>query len=101
MCMYRAFSMYPKSADPLAVAGLIERTVAAFKASQGFLAATTSVDALMGPSARSGDFGRILEVDFETLEDALAAVGSEALADTKAQVEALQPMLLLYEVVDA
>lgn len=99
--MYRTFSMYPKSADPSEVDDLIERTLAAFKASPGFVAATTSVDSLMGPSAKSGDYGRIVEVDFESLEDALGAINSEALAEARAQVEAMQPMLLLYECVDA
>ncbi len=99
--MYRTFAMYPKSADASEVNLLIERSLAAFRASSGFIKATTSLDALMGPSAKSGDYGRILEVDFVTLEEALGALNSEAMTETRAQVESLQPMLLLFECVDA
>ena len=95
--MYRTLAIFPKTADPALVEDLVQRSAAAFKASAGFLRATTSVDALMGPSARAGEHGVILEADFESLEDALAALNSDSLGADKERTESLQPVLLLFE----
>jgi hypothetical protein len=95
--MYRALAIFPKTADPAVAGELVDGAATTFKASAGCLRATRSIDAIMGPSARTGDFGLILEADFETLEDALAALQGEALAPTTAAIESLQPTLLLFE----
>ena len=92
--------MYPTSADPLQVADVIERTAAVFKQRSGFHSVTTSVDALMGPSARAGEVSRILEVDFATLDDALAALHDDAFQEVKSITESLGTTLLLYELSD-
>lgn len=92
--------MYPKSADDTVVDDLDERTVAAFKQSSGFRAATVSVDALMGPSARNGDHGRVLEADFDTIDDFMAVLHAESFADLNARTEEIGTTLLLYEVAE-
>jgi len=98
--MYRMLAMYPTSADPLQVADVIERTAAVFKQRSGFHSVTTSVDALMGPSARAGEVSRILEADFATLDDALAALHDDAFQEVKSITESLGTTLLLYELSD-
>ncbi len=95
--MVRTLVMFPASADPREVEDLVERTAAAFRRSPGFRGATASVDALMGPSARSGEYGTVLEADFDDVGDALAALGAEDFAEVRAATEALSPTLLLYE----
>lgn len=99
--MYRTIAVFPKSADPSLVDDLVDRVATAFKGSPGCRAVTLSVDHLLGPGAKSGEFGRILEADFETLDDAMAALGDDDLQETKEAVEALDTLLLLFEAVDA
>ena len=79
---------------------IVERTAAAFKQRSGFRSVTTSVDALMGPSARAGEVSRILEADFATLDDALAALHDDALQEVKATTESLGTTLFLFELSD-
>jgi hypothetical protein len=75
--VYRSLSLYPTSAEPAQVEELVERAAAAFKQSPGFRSFTTSVDALMGPGARDREVGRVVVVDFDTLDDALSALKAE------------------------
>ena len=98
--MYRMLAMYPTSVDPLLVDDVVERTVVVFKQRSGFHSVTTSVNALMGPSARAGEVSRILEADFATLDDALAALHDDAFQEVKAITESLGTTLLLYELSD-
>ena len=98
--MYRMLVTYPTSADPLLVDDIVERTAAGFKQRPGFRSVTTSVDALMGPSARAGEVSRILEADFATLDDALAALHDDAFQEVKSITESLGATLFLYEFSD-
>ena len=98
--MYRLLGMYPTSADPLLVDDIVERTAAVFKQRSGFHSVTTSIDALMGPSARAGEVSRILEADFATLDDALAALHDDAFQEVKSTIESLGTTLFLYEFSD-
>lgn len=98
--MYRMLVMFPAAADPSLIDSLVVRAAAALRQLMGFQAVTTSVDALMGPSARSGDFSHVMEADFATVDDALAALHDEAFQGVRAAIESLGPMLLLYEVAE-
>jgi hypothetical protein len=98
--MYRMLVMYPTSADPLLVDDFVVRTAAVFKQRSGFHSVTTSVDALMGPSARAGEVSRILEMDFTTLDDALAALHDDAFQEIKSITESLGTTLFPYEFSD-
>ena len=73
---------------------------AVFRQRSGFHSVTTSVDALMGPSARAGGVSRILEADFATLDDALAALHDDAFQEVKSTIESLGTTLFLYELSD-
>ena len=95
--VYRMMVMFPKSADPLLVEDMVTATVAVFKRRSGFHSITTSVDALMGPSARAGKIGRIMEADFATLDDALEALHDDAFAKVKSATESFGSTLFLYE----
>lgn len=89
--------MYPKSADTAQVGELTERVVAHFKRSPGFRSASVSVDALMGPGARAGEFARVLIVDFNELEDALTALNNESFQEVLAADEAVGATHFLFE----
>lgn len=95
--MYRSLSLYPKSADEAAVADIVERSMAAFRASPGFIAAATSVDALMGPGAKGGEFGRVVTVDLASLDDALAVLQGEGFAEIQAASDLLDARHFLFE----
>jgi hypothetical protein len=95
--VYRSLSLYPTSADPALVAEVVERTAAAFRQSPGFRSATSSVDALMGPGARDGQVARVVVVDFDTLDDALNALGADDFQATRAASEALGATHFLFE----
>ena len=51
----------------------------------------------MGPSARAGKIGRIMEADFATLDDALEALHDDAFAEVKSATESFGSTLFLYE----
>ena len=68
--MYRMLVMFPGTVDPSVVDALVARAAAVLRVLPGYQSMTTSVDALMGPSARAGGAGRIMEADFATLDDA-------------------------------
>ena len=89
--------MYPTSADPARVEEVVQRSTAVFKQSAGFRSCTTSVDALMGPAAKDGEVGRVVVVDFDTLEDALAALQSEDFQEMETAGEDLGPRHYLFE----
>jgi uncharacterized protein (DUF1330 family) len=95
--MYRSLSLYPTSADPTLVEDVVKRSAAVFRQSAGFRSCTTSVDALMGPGAKDGEFARVVVVDFDTLEDALGALQSEEFAAVRAAGERLSPAHYLFE----
>ena len=95
--MFRMIVMFPTSADPLVVDDVVKATAAVFRQLSGFHSITTSVDALLGPSAESGEVSRIMEADFATLDDPLAALHDDAFEEVKSTTESLGPTLLLYE----
>jgi hypothetical protein len=69
--------MFPKSAGQAEVEALIEGTASSLKATVGSQPITRSVGSLMGPGAKTGEVGWILEADFPTLEAAMTAFDSE------------------------
>jgi hypothetical protein len=89
--------MYPKSADPELVDEVVQRSTDTFRRSAGFRSCTTSVDALMGPGAKDGELARVVIVDFDTLEDALGALQSEAFAEISAAGEPLNATHYLFD----
>jgi hypothetical protein len=90
--------MFPKSADPLEVDALIEGISSSFKASSGSSPITRSVGSLMGPGAKAGEAGWILEADFATLEDAMTALHADDVQEPKARTETLGSTIFLFEV---
>ena len=89
--------MFPKSASPVEVAALIEGIAASFTASAGLQAITRSAGALMGPGAKAGDVGWILEADFASLDDVMAALRAEGFQDVKAATESVGTTIFLFE----
>jgi hypothetical protein len=96
--MYRALVMFPKSADPAEVDALIEGIATSFKASAGSLLITRNEGPLMGPGAKAGGTGWILEADFPTLDAAMTALHAEDFQDAKARAETLASTIFIFEV---
>ena len=90
--------MFPTSVGPAEVDALIEGIASSFKASAGSQPITRSVGSLMGPGAKAGEAGCILEADFATLEDAMTALQAEDFQDIKANTETLGSTIFLFEV---
>ena len=90
--------MFPKTADPIEVDALIEGIASSFKSSAGSQPVTRSVGSLMGPGAKAGQAGWILEADFPTLEDAMTALHAEDFQDAKTTTETLGSTIFLFEV---
>ena len=95
--MYRALVMFPRSASSAEVDALIEGIASSFTASAGFQTITRSASALMGPGAKSGEIGSILEADFASLDDVMAALHAESFHDVKAATESVGTTILLFE----
>ncbi len=95
--MYRSLSMYPSSDDLAEVDRIIQATADAFRASPGFRSCTVSVDALMGPGARSGEFARVVVVDFDSLDDVMNALGADSFQELREASEATGARHFLFE----
>ena len=52
----------------------------------------------MGPGAKAGEAGWILEADFPTLEDAMTALDADDFQDVKATTETLTSTIFLFEI---
>ena len=89
--------MFPRAADALEVDALIESIASSFKASAGSLLITRNEGSLMGPGAKAGEAGWILEADFPTLDDAMTALHAEGFQDAKARTETLGSTIFLFE----
>ena len=89
--------MFPTSVGPAEVDALIEGIASSFKASTGSQPITRSVGSLMGPGAKDGEAGWILEADFPTLEDAMTALHAEDIQDAKTRTETLGSTIFLFE----
>ncbi len=89
--------MFPSSADPAQVDEVVRRTAEAFRERPTCRGVTASVDALMGPSAKGGMFGRVLEADFDELGDLLGVLDEESFREIRSATEALEPTLLVFE----
>ena len=96
--MYRSLVMFPDSADPVEVDALIEGIASSFKASAGSEPITRSAGSLMGPGARAGASGWILEADFASLEDAMTALHADDFQEVKARTERLGSTIFLFEI---
>lgn len=96
--MVRNLLIFPTSAD----AGEVERVISDelapyYRGSVGFCSLSTSVGPLMGPAARDGGAGIIVEAVFESLETALGAIMSSSFEATKAAVDLLGAQIYLFE----
>jgi hypothetical protein len=89
--------MFPETTGPDEVDALIEGIASSLKASVGSQPITRSVGSLMGPGAKAGAAGWILEADFPTLEDAMTALDAEDFQDVKATTETLGSTIFLFE----
>ncbi len=98
--MIRILVMFPKSASPVDVDALIERIASSFAASAGNQSITRSEGALMGPGAKAGEVGWILEADFTTIDDSMAALHADGFRDVKASTESLGTTIFLFEYQD-
>lgn len=100
--MHRALVLFPSTVEASDVERFVrEEMLPAFGPVPGFLDVTVSVGPLMGPSARSGQVGRILTVDFESLEAALEAIQSDRFAAGYAESDRMGAQIYLFETAPA
>lgn len=90
--------MFSKSPDPAEVDTLMKDIATSFRTSAGSEPITRSVGSLMGPGAQTGAAGSILEADFRTLEEALAALDDDDFEGIKARAETLTSTIFLFEI---
>ena len=95
--MYRALVMFPTSAGPEVVDALVQGIASSLTTSAGFQTITRSTGALMGPGAKGGEVGAILEADFASLDDVMAALRAEGFQDVKAATESVGTTIFLFE----
>jgi len=92
--------LFPSSAEQDAVRLVADEIANAFRTRDGFRAMSVSVGPLMGPAAHSGQFGSVVEVVFDSLENALAAIGADDFAEIKAKAESFGGLIFLFEFQD-
>ena len=99
--VYRALVMFPRAAVPVEVDALIEGIASSLRSNVGSTLITRSEGSLMGPGAKAGEAGAVLEADFPTIEDAMSALNATDFQDVKARTEALGSTIFLFEVREA
>ena len=96
--MFRQLLLFPSSVDRETVERIVTDEMAPFYSqSDGFVSLSTSVGPLMGPAAREGGAGVIVEAAFETLDASLATIMSPSFETTKTTVEGLGAEIYLFE----
>jgi hypothetical protein len=96
--MFRLLLIFPSSADPATVERVVTDDIATFfSRSDGFRSLSISVGSLMGPAARDGGAGVLVEAVFETLESSLATIMSPSFETTKTAVDSLGAQIYLFE----
>lgn len=96
--MFRQLLIFPSSVDLAMVERVVADEIATFyRQSEGFLSLSVSVGPLMGPSARDGGAGVVVEAVFQTLESSLATIMAPEFETTKTTVESLGAQIFLYE----
>jgi hypothetical protein len=96
--MFRQLLMFPSSVDLATVERLVTDEIATFyRRSEGFRSLSISVGPLMGPAAREGGAGVVVEAVFETLESSLGAIMAPSFEATKTTVESLGAQIYLFE----
>jgi hypothetical protein len=95
--MFRMLVMFPTGVDIALAEDLVARAAAQLRVLPGYQSMTSSIGALMGPSAKAGAASCIMEADFATLEDALSALHDPGFQEVRSAIESFEPTLLLYE----
>jgi hypothetical protein len=95
--MYRSLMLFPASVEQESVRLVADEIANAFRTRDGFRAMSVSVGPLMGPGAHAGQFGSVVEVVFDSLENAFAAISAEDFAEVKAKAESFGGLIFLFE----
>jgi hypothetical protein len=96
--MFRQLLIFPSAVDLAKVERIVTDEIAAFYSqSDGFRSLSISVGPMMGPGARDGGAGVVVEAVFETLESSLATIMSPSFETTKTTVESLGAQIYLFE----
>jgi hypothetical protein len=96
--MFRQLMLFPSSVEPDAVERIVaDEIVPAYTDSEGFMSLCLSVGDLMGPAARDGGTGTIVEATFDSLDTSIAAIMAESFESTKTKVESLGAHIYLFE----
>ena len=96
--MFRQLLIFPGSVDPATVERIVTDEMASFYSpSPGFRSLSISVGPLMGPAARDGGAGVVVEAVFDTLETSLATIMAPSFESTKTAVELLGAQIYLFE----
>lgn len=99
--MFRQLLVFPAAADRATIERIVTDEIApTYRQSDGFRSLSISVGPLMGPAARDGGAGVIVEAVFETLEGSLAAIMAPSFNTTKMTVESLGAEIHLFEARD-
>lgn len=97
--MFRSLILFPSSIEGESVERLLADEIApAFRENGGLISLHLSVGPLMGPGARDGARGSVMEATFETLDAALSAIMAPAFDATRTKVESLGADILLFEI---
>jgi len=96
--MFQQLLLFPSSVDLPTVERIVTDEIAPFYSqSDGFRSLSISVGPLMGPAAREGGAGVVVEAVFETLENSLATIMAPSFETTKTTVESLGAEIYLFE----
>jgi len=89
--------LFPASVEQESVRLVADEIANAFRTRDGFTTMSVSVGPLMGPGAHTGQFGSVVEVVFDSLENAFAAISAEDFAEVKAKAESFGGLIFLFE----
>jgi hypothetical protein len=89
--------LFPASVEQDTVRRLADTIAKAYRGRDGYKSMSVSLGPLMGPGAKAGQFGSVVEVVFDSLENSLAAITAEDFAETKAEAESFGTVIFLFE----
>lgn len=98
--MFRNLLLFPATMDHGTVRLLADEIASAYRTRDGYKSTSVSVGPLMGPGAHGGQYGSVIEVVLDTLDNAIAALTAEDFTETRAKAESFGAFIVLYEYQD-
>jgi len=95
--MLDVLMLFPRSADPDRLAGVLDRLVPSLQGARGLRSLKVSHGELMAKGSRP-EYAAVVELSFDSLADWMAAIPTAERQDERDAFDEVDPLVLFFEV---